>query len=249
MFTEKRIFWSLLIAMTIAVVLLTNNSIKTSQKIKTVEAENALLALEVSEKKEQIELLSIHLEQANEVIAIQKPVVEQFKQLSQFIDFDAFDMTQLETVMKISEETPLDYEGALALVKYADLYDLPYSLVLSIIDLESNFNPNLVGTSQDRGYMQIIPATERWLVHQFGDELGIEYDPGRIFEPEYNLALGIKYLDLLRSNHGDDYDRILSEYNRGPSNLARYYSAYQTYSTSYSRTVLSRQKKYLALNN
>lgn len=247
--TGNRILWSLVVALSIAVILLTNANIETSRKIEMVKADNLLLEQEVSVQKEENEALFIQLKEANQVIADQQPIVEHFNALSKFIDFDAFDLPQLETVLRISEETPLNYEGALALVKYADQYDLPYSLVLSIIDLESGFQQNLVGTSKDRGYMQIIPATERWLAHTFGEELGLEYDPSRIFEPEYNLALGIKYLDMLRNNHGEDYERILSEYNRGPGNLARYYSAYRTYSTSYSRTVLSREKKYLALNN
>lgn len=247
--TGNKVLWSLMVVLSIAVVLLTNANLKISKEIQVLKSDNIRLESVVSSQEEENERLFIQLQEANEVIKVQRPVVEHFNALSKFIDFDAFDLGQLETVMRISEETPLSYEGALALVKYADQYDLPYSLVLSIIDLESSFQQNLVGTSRDRGYMQIIPATERWLAHNFGEELGLEYDPSRIFEPEYNLALGIKYLDLLRSNHGDDFERILSEYNRGPSNLARYYSAYQTYSTSYSRTVLAREKKYLALNN
>lgn len=106
-----------------------------------------------------------------------------------------------------------------------------------------------MGQDQDRGYMQIIPGTEKWLATAYGEELGLEYDPSRIFEADYNLALGIKYLDELISGYGTNYDRILSEYNRGPSNLAKYYSANQTYSTSYSRKVLSKVPIYVSLND
>ncbi len=49
------------------------------------------------------------------------------------------------------------------------------------METESNFNPTLVGTHKDRGLMQIIPATERWLARDFGSEVGIEYNPEEIF--------------------------------------------------------------------
>lgn len=149
---------------------------------------------------------------------------------------------------EIANGTPLDYESALILVRYADKYDLNPSLILSVIEVESNFNQWEVGSSRDRGYMQIIPATEKWLASDFGSELGLKYNPDRIFDPEYNIGLAAAYLNLLQTNYGDDYNRILSEYNRGPGNLKKYYQRNGTYSTSYSRKVLSAEKDYLAFN-
>lgn len=149
---------------------------------------------------------------------------------------------------EIANATPLDYESALILVRYADKYDLNPSLILSVIEVESNFNQWEVGSSRDRGYMQIIPATEKWLASDFGSELGLKYNPDRIFDPEYNIGLAAAYLNLLQTNYGDDYSRILSEYNRGPGNLKKYYQKNGTYSTSYSRKVLSAEKDYLAFN-
>lgn len=226
-----------------------NIALDASSEINNIKAEKTQLESTVYDQEEVIDALTIQVEQARDVIQAQAPIVEEFEKLSKYIDLDAFETTQLEKVKSITEQTPLDYESALSLVKYADRFDIPYSLILSIIDLESNFQNDIVGADQDRGYMQIIPGTEKWLASTFGEELGLEYDPSRIFEPEYNLALGIKYLDLLMDNYGNNYERILSEYNRGPTNLAKYYEAYQTYSTSYSRTVLSREKKYVALND
>lgn len=149
---------------------------------------------------------------------------------------------------EIANGTPLDYESALILVEYADQYDLNPSLILSVIEVESNFNQWEVGTSRDRGYMQIIPATEKWLASDFGSELGLKYNPDRIFDPEYNIGLAAAYLNLLQKNYGDNYSRILSEYNRGPGNLKKYYQKNGTYSTTYSRKVLSAEKRYLAFN-
>lgn len=156
--------------------------------------------------------------------------------------------TTEERAKAISEGTPLDYKSALILLEYAEEYDLNPSLILSVIEVESNFNQWEVGSSKDRGFMQIIPSTEKWLAKDFGKEIGLSYNPERIFDPEYNIGLAAAYLNLLKENYGDNYDRILSEYNRGPSNLKRYYQKHGTYSTSYSRKVLAAQEKYLAFN-
>ena len=224
------------------------NQVQTNKKLESYETANLELTQKINTQEETIDSLSTELEKANETIERQQPLVEEYKELSKFVDFDSMDLTQLEKAQEISDATPLDYESAVALVKYADIYDIPYSLVLSIIDVESNFEKDLVGMSQDRGYMQIIPVTEKYLATTFGDELGLTYDPNRIFEPEYNLALGIKFLDVLMNDYGADYERILSVYNRGAGNLSKYYSAYKTYSTSYSRKVLSNETLYVALN-
>lgn len=219
-------------------------------EMNRMSEQNALLLAENIEKQTEIETLSRAVSKLNSEIVAWQPKVEAYEALASFIDLDAFtlDPDRFQHAREISDATPLDFESASVLVKYADIYDIPYSLILSIIEIESNFTPTLVGTSQDRGYMQIIPGTEKWLATEFGEELGLTYDPNRIFEPSYNLALGIKYIAELMDQHGADYERILSEYNRGPVNLKRYYAANRTYSTTYSKTVLSRQHKYVALN-
>lgn len=157
--------------------------------------------------------------------------------------------TLKQQAREIAEGTPLDQRAAEILVKYAKKYDLNPSLILSVIETESGFNQYEVGSSRDRGFMQIIPATEKWLAKGFGKELGLTYNPDRIFDPEYNIGLAAAYLNDLREKHGEDYHRILSEYNRGAGNLKKYFKKNRTYSTSYSRKVLSREKRYLVYND
>ncbi len=155
---------------------------------------------------------------------------------------------QLQKVFTIEEETPLDLQAATALVEHAVNFDLNPSLLLGIMELESNFDPYSVGTHQDRGLMQIIPSTEKWLANDFGEKIGVDYDPEQIFDPYYNIGLAAVYIDFLRDAYGNNYNRILSEYNRGPYNLKAYYAKHRTYETSYSRVILKKEKKYLAFN-
>lgn len=156
---------------------------------------------------------------------------------------------QFASIFHIYNHTPLSLEAAAAIVYYSDYYGIRYSLILSIIEIESNFNQYLVGTSEDRGYMQIIPETEAYLVRTFGKNIGIEYNPASIFEPDYNLGLGISYIAYLYQCHGDNLDKILTEYNRGAGGLAAYYRENATYSSTYSRAVIDRQEKYVLLEN
>ncbi len=156
---------------------------------------------------------------------------------------------ELKKVNEIAASTPLDLEASAALVHYVELYDLDYSLILSIIETESNFQPYLVGTSNDRGLMQIIPSTEKALVDLYGSTIGVDYNPNRIFEPDYNLGLGISYIAHLVNIYGMDEDKVLTAYNRGDGGMASYYANYSTYSTPYSRSVIDRSTKYRELDS
>ncbi|MCG8485728.1 MAG: transglycosylase SLT domain-containing protein [Clostridia bacterium] len=154
----------------------------------------------------------------------------------------------MQLIKNIESNTPLDFDTSCIIISYARKFNIKPSLILAMIDLESNFNQFSVGTHEDRGYLQIIPPTEKWLIEEFGEELDMEYDPERIFEPEYNIGLGTAYISLLSSAYGDNINRILSEYNRGPYNLKKFYEKHKTYETSYSRSILKREKKYEHFN-
>ena len=152
--------------------------------------------------------------------------------------------SDLERITDLADRTPLNLQESAILLGYCDKLKMEPSVILGLIETESNFNKFAVGTSKDRGYMQIIPDTEKWLAYRYGYRLDVRYDSSKIFEPEYNFALGIIYLNHLKRVYGDDYHKILSEYNRGPYNLKMYYNKHKTYQTSYSKLVLKKSEKY-----
>ncbi len=154
-------------------------------------------------------------------------------------------MTKAE---KIMDKTPLPEEAALSIVKYSEKLGIRTSLLIAMMELESDFNKYEVGTHKDRGYMQIIPGTEKWLAEEYGESIGLEYNPERIFEEEYNIGLSALYISVLHKAYGDNFNRILSEYNRGPYNLKEYYQKHGTYKTAYSNKILDLEKKYESLN-
>jgi len=161
----------------------------------------------------------------------------------QAIGFDEIPEPVDPRLAQIIEATPLDEATAQIVLDYTDRYDLRLAMVLGLMDLESNFNQYLVGTSQDRGFMQIIPGTEKWLAEDFGEELGLTYDTTRIFDADYNIPLGIKYLSLLKKQYGNE-TQMLTSYNRGDYGMKKWFNANGTYETAYSRVVLKRAEKY-----
>jgi len=224
-------------------------SIKDRIDVLEIKANEAVtLAIKSDKYEMEIESMNQEMTRLKEEVKEKDELEEKVKRIEEFIDLDAYTDEDLQKAKDISQGTPLDFKTSLILVDYANRYDLKVSLLLGLMELESNFNQYEVGTSQDRGYMQIIPPTEKWLAKAFSDELGFEYDPERIYEPEYNIGLSVVYLNTLKSAYGNNYDRILSEYNRGPYNLKKYYEKYATYETTYSRVVLSKANKYLAYN-
>lgn len=97
---------------------------------------------------------------------------------------------------------------------------VPLSLVMSLIEEESGFDPfakgrrNYNGTV-DYGYMQLNSKYIPWFIDRFGYE-DIKWDP--IKNPEHNLRLGIRYLSYLR-NRFKSWPETLYAYNWGPTNL------------------------------
>ncbi len=165
-------------------------------EMKANEAET--LAIKSDKYEMEIESMSQEMERLKKEVEEKEELEAKVKRIEEFIDLDSYTNEDLEKAKDISLETPLDFKTSLILVDYANRYDLKVSLLLGIMELESNFNQYEVGTSQDRGYMQIIPPTEKWLANAFKDELGFEYDPERIYEPEYNIGLAVVYLNTLK---------------------------------------------------
>lgn len=236
---------AILFALMLIIVLMQNNLLH--DQIVELQFKNEHISRELS----QISTLNHEISQLESENTILSQVLAEEKQVADSFRAIVGEQTQSDLVSQaktIESDTPLDFEAAYSVAKYAETFDLNVSLILSVMELESNFQQYEVGTSADRGYMQIIPSTEEWLATTYGAEYGLDYDAERIFEPEYNIGLAAIYLSLLKNAYGDNYDRILSEYNRGPYNLKEYYLENNTYETTYSRVVLSKEHKYLALN-
>lgn len=96
----------------------------------------------------------------------------------------------------------------------AEKYSLEPQLLAAIIKTESGYDETAVSSVGARGLMQIMPDTATWIAQQ----MGIEYKPEYLDDPEYNIAMGSFYISYL-INHFQNQDLAIAAYNTGASNV------------------------------
>jgi soluble lytic murein transglycosylase len=131
-------------------------------------------------------------------------------------------------------------ERALArtIVREARAAGLDPLLVVAVIEVESAFRPGAVSPAGAIGLMQVMPATGAWLAARAGrPERG---EGPHLLEPEWNVALGVRYLSLLIRQFGR-VDEALVAYNAGPARAREVLSgeARPRWLAGYPRKVLS----------
>lgn len=243
--TGKRTTKAIILLLLAAITGLSGIVYHQNQKIES-EIDNRVAT--TSEYESEITSLLKEKNQLERELEVNRALYEKVRDITSYMDVESLSQEEIEKAGLISDHTPLEFETSLIVMTYAKAYNLRPSLLLSVMETESNFDPYLVGTHKDRGLMQIIPATEKWLVKDFGSQVGMEYNPDNIFDAEYNIGLAVMYLSFLKDAYGNNDHRVLSEYNRGPYKLKEYYQRNGTYATSYSRKIIRGESKYVAYN-
>ncbi|MBE3582320.1 MAG: lytic transglycosylase domain-containing protein [Thermoanaerobacteraceae bacterium] len=108
---------------------------------------------------------------------------------------------------------PFPYRSSI--LHYAGQNGLDPLLVLAVVRTESKFYPLAESLTGARGLMQIMPETARWVAGRLREE----FDPERLFEPEYNLRLGTWYLAYLIREFRGSLPAALAAYNGGSQNV------------------------------
>jgi Transglycosylase SLT domain len=91
----------------------------------------------------------------------------------------------------------------------AKTFDVSPALVDSVIQVESNYNPNAISPKGAQGLMQLMPATAR----RFGVK--------NSFDAKQNIEGGVRYLKFLQQTFKDDRLAIAA-YNAGEGAVAKY---------------------------
>jgi len=97
-----------------------------------------------------------------------------------------------------------------SVAKAADKYDLPPSLIHSVIKAESDFQPRAVSPVGAQGLMQLMPGTAR--------DLGVR-NP---FDIDQNIDGGARYLRQMLDMFDGNLKKALAAYNAGPATVQRF---------------------------
>ena len=88
-------------------------------------------------------------------------------------------------------------------------YAVSEDLVVAVIEVESQFNPNAVSRRGAQGLMQLMPATAA--------SLGVR-DP---FDPGENIHGGVRHLAWLMERFDGDLPTVIAAYNAGEGAVAK----------------------------
>lgn len=113
------------------------------------------------------------------------------------------------TIDRIKAIPPSEaYEG---LIREASaLYHVDGSLIRSVIQAESGFNPSAVSPAGALGLMQLTP--------NIAASLGVEHP----LDPRENIMGGTKLLRELLDRHHGNLEMAIASYNAGPTAVALY---------------------------
>jgi len=120
----------------------------------------------------------------------------------------------LKLILRFSDEISSSQAKKLAklIIEECDNYEIDPSLVLAIIQVESNFSPTAVSDKGAIGLMQVMPSTAEYLAEKLG--ISISGKKG-LHDPFLNVRLGIYYLSLLEGRF-DNVEDALFAYYYGP---------------------------------
>jgi len=103
----------------------------------------------------------------------------------------------------------------------SDGFKVDRALIYALVRQESRFNPKAKSGVGARGLMQLMPGTASFVAR---DRTLRWNKRSQLFEPEFNLKLGQKYISILLNNNKIEGDLFLmaTAWNGGPGNLNKW---------------------------
>ncbi len=102
--------------------------------------------------------------------------------------------------------------------KHQHLGKNPDGYLYSIMRKESGFDPHVLSYADAQGLLQMIPATTR----RVAKELGIPYDAGSLYDPDYNVKTGSWYIGHVLNKFKLQVPLGAGSFNSGPRPVMRW---------------------------
>ncbi|HSD87759.1 MAG TPA: transglycosylase SLT domain-containing protein, partial [Kofleriaceae bacterium] len=106
--------------------------------------------------------------------------------------------------------------------KYQDIGKNPEDYLYSIMRKESGFDPHDVSYADAQGLLQMIPPTTM----RVAKALGVPYDPGKLYEPAYNIQTGSWYIGHLLEKFKGQIPFGAGSFNSGPRPVMKWLEQY-----------------------
>jgi soluble lytic murein transglycosylase-like protein len=104
-----------------------------------------------------------------------------------------------------------------AIIRESNRSKLDPMFVLAIIEQESHFNPETLGSHGEIGLMQVMPKTAFWIAKKNNIPFS---QKKQLLDPIMNIRIGVHYLAWLNKRF-DDARHSTSAYNMGPKNVRK----------------------------
>lgn len=137
-------------------------------------------------------------------------------------------------------DVPLSHKIQDYLFKACETYGVPVPLALAIIEIESDFNPNVVSSTRDYGLFQVNRCNFSSCRAHMNDN-SIDF-----LDPITNIECGVWLFSVEYHAESENATLALMRYNNGPTGARRKW-AKGIYETSYTRKVLKAYNKYIAM--
>jgi soluble lytic murein transglycosylase len=106
--------------------------------------------------------------------------------------------------------------------KYQALGSNPEGYLYSIMRKESGFDPHDLSYADAQGLLQMIPPT----TIRVARTLGIPYDSGNLYEPDYNVRVGSWYIGHLLQKFKGQVPIGAGSFNSGPKPVMKWCDQY-----------------------
>ena len=112
----------------------------------------------------------------------------------------------------VTKKYPTTYSDSVK--KYSEEFNIDKNLIYAVIRCESGFNKDSKSKKGAIGLMQIMPATQNYIMNE-------ECDSVSLYNPDNNIMVGVKYLRYLFNKFNDEV-LVLSAYNAGEGNVIKW---------------------------